>query len=247
MKRILALTLCLVMLMLTACDDLTPYEKLEQKTLSYGTGASALATERDTEGHNLIYIEMCIERYGRVVFLLDATAAPKTVVNFCSLIKGGFYNEPEKGDDRYHGNTFHIVDPGRLLQGGCPKANGTGTLSEKVEGEFSDNGYYGNDISHKKGVISMVREGTESDPGYDTAACQFFICMKDMPELDGQYAAFGYVIQGMSVLEELMRDYSTAGNPELKYIIEEKSNQPTIRFMKGYNSSDNYLWSDKHN
>jgi len=120
-------------------------------------------------------------------------------------------------------------------------------LEKKVEGEFSDNGYFGNDISHKKGVISMVREGTEDDPGYDTAACQFFICMKDMSELDGNYAAFGYVIVGMSVLEEVMRDYSSAGDPEMRYIIEGKENQPIIRYIKGYNSSDNKLWSDKHN
>ena len=232
------LALVIVVLSVSSCGGTSDYEK----TNSYGTGASVHATERDTEGHNFGYIEMCFEGYGKVVFLLDITTAPKTVTNFVGLVKGGFYDSPTgESEDEYHGNTFHIVEKGRLLQGGCPNADGTGTLQNQIFGEFPDNGW-DNDISHKKGVISMVREN-----GNDSAACQFFICMKDMPELDSQYAAFGYVIQGMSVLEEIEEHYSQFANPDMAYIIEDKDNQPKIKYIKALLSAENYKWADKHN
>ena len=239
MKKITALVLALVIICLSVCScgGLSGYEK----TNSYGTGASILASERSTEGRNYGYVEMCIENFGKVVFLLDLTTAPKTVTNFVGLVKGGFYDAPlSENEDEYHGNTFHIVEKGRLLQGGCPNADGTGTLQNQIFGEFTDNGW-DNDISHKKGVISMVREN-----GNNTAACQFFICMKDMPELDSQYAAFGYVIEGMSVLEDVEEYYSQFADPEIAYIIEEKANQPVIKYIKAIPSAENAIWQAKH-
>ena len=240
MKKILAILLVICTLGLVSCGEPSQYEKDQAKTNSYGTGASVHASERDTTGRNVGYIEMCIEGYGRVVFLLDATTAPKTVVNFIGLVKGGYYNTPTSSSDKaYHGNTFHIVDAGRLLQGGCPNKDGTGSLENKVVGEFPDNGW-NNDISHKKGVISMVRE---NDP--NTAACQFFICMKDMPELDPQYAAFGYVIEGMSVLEEVMEVYAQYADAEQAGIILEVEKQPVIKYIKWVPDEDGY-WAAKH-
>lgn len=228
MKKILAILLIICSLGLISCGDDT--ENLD---------ACVYASERDTKTgeRNVGYVMMEIEDYGRVVFLLDATTAPKTVVNFVGLVKGGYYSN--LNDGKYHGNTFHIVDEGRLLQGGCPNHDGTGTLENKIFGEFPDNGWK-NDISHKKGVISMVRE---NDP--NSAACQFFICMKDMPELDSQYAAFGYVIAGMSVLEAVMADYAQYADTENKGIIFEQENQPVIKSFEWVPDKDGY-WYSQH-
>lgn len=241
MKKIIALMLLICTLGLISCGE-SAYEEDQRKTNTIGTGSCVYTTERDTKtgNRNVGYIEMCIQNYGRVVFLLDATTAPKTVVNFIGLVKGGYYDTPTaENDTSYHGNTFHIVDAGRLLQGGCPNHDGTGTLENKIFGEFPDNGW-DNDISHKKGVISMVRE---NEP--NTAACQFFICMKDMPELDNQYAAFGYVIAGMSVLEEVMEVYAQYADAENKGIIFEQENQPVIKYIKWVPDKDNY-WRSRH-
>lgn len=241
MKRIFAILILICTLGLVACGEPSQYEQDQAKTNTIGTGACVFATERDTKTakRNVGYVEMCIEGYGRVVFLLDATTAPKTVVNFIGLVKGGYYDAPTTDDGKYHGNTFHIVDKDRLLQGGCPNGDGSGTLENKIFGEFPDNGW-ANDISHKKGVISMVRE---NDP--NTAACQFFICMKDMPELDPQYAAFGYVIAGMSVLEEVMNAYAKYADAEQAGIILEKEEQPVIKYIKWVPDKDGY-WASRH-
>ena len=155
--------------------------------------------------------------------------APISVNNFISLINKKFYD----------GLIFHRVIRGFMIQGGCPNGDGSGTLENKIFGEFPDNGW-ANDISHKKGVISMVRE---NDP--NTAACQFFICMKDMPELDPQYAAFGYVIAGMSVLEEVMNAYAKYADAEQAGIILEKEEQPVIKYIKWVPDKDGY-WASRH-
>lgn len=239
MKKIIALLLVICTLGLISCGDDSEYNLYEKRTNTIGTGASEYATERDTktDKRNVGYIDMCIEGYGRVIFLLDATTAPKTVQNFIGLVKGGYYSNIDDG--KYHGNTFHIVEAGRLLQGGCPNHDGTGTLENKIYGEFPENGW-ANDISHKKGVISMVRENDN-----DSAACQFFICMKDMPELDPQYAAFGYVIAGMSVLEAVMADYAQYADKANASIIFELENQPVIRYVKWVPDKDGY-WASRH-
>ena len=241
MKKIIALLLVICTLGLVSCGK-SQYEIDKEKTETVGDGASIYATTRDTKTgkRNVGYVEMCFENYGRVVFLLDATTAPKTVVNFIGLVKGGYYDTPtDDSDTAYHGNTIHIVDEGRLLQGGCPNHDGTGTLENKVFGEFPDNGW-DTDISHKKGVISMVRE---NEP--NTAACQFFICMKDMPELDSQYASFGYVISGMTVLEEVMNAYAKYADAENRGIIFEVENQPVIKYIKWLPDKDGY-WAARH-
>lgn len=241
MKKIIAIILVICTLGLVSCTR-SRHEIDEEKTATLGTGSCVYATTRDTKTYkrNVGYVEMCIENFGRVVFLLDATTAPKTVVNFIGLVKGGYYDKPTSSEDTsYHGNTFHIVEKDRLLQGGCPNHDGTGTLENKIFGEFPDNGW-ANDISHKKGVISMVRE---NDP--DSAACQFFICMKDMLGLDSQYASFGYVIEGMSVLEEVMEYYSEYADAENASIIFDVENQPVIRYIKWIPDKDGY-WASRH-
>ena len=157
-----------------------------------GTGACEYLDNRDISGRDIKYVEMCIEGYGKLVILLDATTAPKTVENFISLVNKGFYN----------GLTFHRIMDNFMVQGGDPKGNGTGGSDKDIIGEFDSNGHI-NDISHKYGVISMARSGGDESNNYgrDTASSQFFICNADATSLDGEYAAFGYVVEGLSVID----------------------------------------------
>lgn len=118
---------------------------------------------------------------------LDANAAPQTCENFLKLVNQGFYN----------GLTFHRVIPGFMVQGGCPQGTGTGGPGWHIKGEFAQNGV-ANPIKHSRGVISMARAG---DP--NSAGSQFFLMHKDAPHLDGQYAAFGHIVNGMEVVDEI--------------------------------------------
>lgn len=114
--------------------------------------------------------------------------APNTVNNFISLVKQGYYNDL----------TFHRIIPGFMIQGGCPQGTGTGGPGYSIKGEFSYN-HIPNDLKHTQGVISMARA---MHP--DSAGSQFFIMVADAPHLDGQYAAFGKVIEGMDVALNLV-------------------------------------------
>lgn len=113
--------------------------------------------------------------------------APNTVANFISLAGSGFYN----------GLTFHRVIYGFMIQGGCPEGTGTGGPGYRIKGEFSANGFK-NDLKHTEGVLSMARAMMP-----DSAGSQFFIMHRTSPHLDGQYAAFGKVIEGMDVVNEI--------------------------------------------
>ncbi len=113
--------------------------------------------------------------------------APNTVNNFISLINKGFYN----------GLIFHRVIEGFMIQGGCPDGNGTGDPGYSIKGEFSGNGFT-NDLKHERGVLSMARSVLPNSAG-----SQFFIMHKDSPHLDGQYAAFGKVTEGMDVVDSI--------------------------------------------
>lgn len=118
---------------------------------------------------------------------LNPETAPITCENFEKLVKQGFYN----------GLTFHRVIPGFMIQGGCPKGNGTGGPGWTIKGEFARNGV-ANNLKHTRGVISMARA---MDP--NSAGSQFFIMHQDAPHLDGDYAAFGKVVSGMDVVDEI--------------------------------------------
>ena len=124
---------------------------------------------------------------GEIKAELYPDVAPVTVKNFIDLIKKGFYN----------GLTFHRVIEGFMIQGGCPKGNGTGGPGYCIKGEFRANGVK-NDLKHERGVLSMARA---MDP--DSAGSQFFIMHETSPHLDGQYAAFGKVTDGMDVVDRL--------------------------------------------
>lgn len=133
----------------------------------------------------MVQIEM--ENGGVIKLELDASAAPLTVANFEKLVRSGFYD----------GLIFHRVIPGFMIQGGDPLGSGFGGSDDNIKGEFLANGV-ANPISHKRGVISMARS---QDP--NSASSQFFIMHEDGAFLDGQYAAFGRVTEGMDVVDEI--------------------------------------------
>ncbi len=141
----------------------------------------------------MVIIEM--ENGKKIKLELDATAAPITVENFEKLVRDGFYD----------GLTFHRIIPGFMIQGGCPLGTGTGGPGHTIKGEFKSNGV-DNPIRHTRGVISMARSMMPNSAG-----SQFFIMHKDAPHLDGQYAAFGRVVEGIEVVDEIASvetDYS---------------------------------------
>ena len=132
-------------------------------------------------------IRIKMKNGGEMVAELYPEIAPVTVENFLKLVNQGFYN----------GLTFHRVIPGFMIQGGCPRGTGTGGPGWTIKGEFRANGFR-NDLKHTAGVLSMARA---YDP--DSAGSQFFIMHHDAPHLDGQYAAFGKLVSGMEVVNEI--------------------------------------------
>ncbi len=125
--------------------------------------------------------------------------APKTVENFLKLVESGFYN----------GLTFHRIIPGFMAQGGDPEGTGMGGSKEQIYGEFASNGWTANSLTHERGVISMARS-----QDMNSASSQFFICFDDCSFLDGNYAAFGKVIEGMENVDALClvpRTFSMSG------------------------------------
>lgn len=133
------------------------------------------------------YADIEIEEYGTITVQLDQESAPVSAANFVALAEDGFYN----------GLTFHRIMEGFMMQGGDPNGDGTGGSGNTIVGEFADNGYE-NNLSHTRGAISMAR----SDD-YDSASSQFFIVHEDSTSLDGQYAVFGYVTEGMEIVDSI--------------------------------------------
>ena len=137
----------------------------------------------------LHHAEIEVKDYGTIKVELDADTAPISVTNFVKLAQEHFYD----------GLTFHRIIDGFMIQGGDPEGTGRGGSDETIKGEFSENGVK-NDISHERGVISMARS---SDP--DSASSQFFIVQSDSTYLDGQYAAFGHVTEGMDIVDQICK------------------------------------------
>lgn len=137
-------------------------------------------------------VALYIEKYGSVVIELYPDVAPNTVNNYIYLVKKGFYDN----------NTFHRLVPGFVLQGGDPEGSGTGGPGYSIKGEFSNNGFE-NKLKHTQKVVSMAR-GTEND----TAGSQFFIMLADNASLNGEYAAFGKVIDGWDNIKKIASNES---------------------------------------
>lgn len=138
--------------------------------------------------YGIHYAEIKVKDYGSIVVELDADKAPITVTNFLSLADSKFYD----------GLTFHRIIDGFMIQGGGYDQNGNKKNADTIKGEFSTNGIK-NDIKHERGVISMARVGGMNN----SASSEFFIMHEDNSSLDGNYAAFGHVIEGMNVVDKI--------------------------------------------
>ena len=197
MKKITVwlLTLALAAMMLAGCgsktDTTDTTETTEATSAADETSDGAADTADTSEDEELLtglhHVTIDVQDYGTISLELDADTAPISVTNFINLANEGFYD----------GLTFHRIISGFMIQGGDPNGNGTGGSEKTIKGEFSANGVE-NDISHVRGVISMARA---NDP--DSGSSQFFIVHEDSTFLDGQYAAFGHVTDGMDVVDAI--------------------------------------------
>jgi peptidyl-prolyl cis-trans isomerase B (cyclophilin B) len=141
-------------------------------------------------------VDIVIQDKGTIRVELDADAAPITVTNFVNLVEEGFYD----------GLTFHRIIEGFMMQGGDPMGNGQGGADKTIKGEFKVNGVE-NPLSHTRGAISMARAKQ-----YNSASSQFFIMHEDYTGLDGQYACFGYVIEGMEIVDDICESAQVIDN-----------------------------------
>lgn len=157
-------------------------------------------------------VEMKVKNFGAIRLELRHDKAPITVENFLSLVEKGFYD----------GLTFHRIVQNFMIQGGDPKGNGTGGSEKTIKGEFLKNGV-NNTLTHTRGTISMARS-----PAYDSASSQFFICNADSTFLDGNYAAFGYVTEGMEVVDAITEYARALGYTESV----PKADQPIIESIR---------------
>lgn len=197
MKKITVwlLTLAFAATMLAGCgsktDTTDTTETTEATSAADETNDGAADTADTSEDGELLtglhHVTIDVQDYGTISLELDADTAPISVTNFINLANEGFYD----------GLTFHRIISGFMIQGGDPNGNGTGGSEKTIKGEFSANGVE-NDISHVRGVISMARA---NDP--DSGSSQFFIVHEDSTFLDGQYAAFGHVTDGMDVVDAI--------------------------------------------
>lgn len=198
-KKVIVLTLTLT-LMLCGCGSTA------SQTGSSGANSSQDKTARKN------HVEIQVKDYGTIKAELYPDLAPITVSNFLSLANNGFYN----------GLTFHRIISGFMIQGGDPNGNGTGGSDQNIKGEFSANGVE-NNLSHTRGVLSMARSQDN-----DSASSQFFIMHADGAYLDGQYAAFGKVTEGMEIVDEICKKTRIEDSNGTV----EKENQPVIETIK---------------
>lgn len=188
MKKLLTACVAAVLLLsLAACG------KTDTDTI---TDSKADKPAAETAGVGTHHAEIDIQDYGTITVELDGNAAPMTVQNFMDLANDGFYD----------GLTFHRIIAGFMMQGGDPNGNGTGGSGENIKGEFSANGV-DNTLSHTRGAISMARSAA-----FDSASSQFFIMHQDYTSLDGQYAVFGYVTDGMDIVDDICESAKPTDN-----------------------------------
>ena len=180
-----------------------------------GTTKSEPSKEENTTQAKVIspddypIVTITMEDNSTITLELYPDKAPNTVNNFVSLVNKGFYD----------GLIFHRIIPDFMIQGGDPNGNGTGGPGYSIKGEFSENGFE-NDLKHERGVISMARSQLP-----DSAGSQFFIMVADAPHLDGEYAPFGKVIEGMDVVDKIV---SSKRDKNDKPVEEIKMKQVTV-------------------
>lgn len=192
---ILCLAGSFCMMLLSGCGDKKNQDSKAEGTAQTGAESTVQSgTAQDgvaqTDGELLMgkhHVNIHIKDMGTISVELDADSAPVTVTNFMKLAEEGFYD----------GLTFHRIIDGFMMQGGDPLGNGTGGSENTITGEFSENGV-DNPLSHTRGAISMARS-----QDYNSASSQFFIMHQDNTYLDGEYAAFGYVTEGMDIVDDI--------------------------------------------
>ncbi len=207
MKKLAEFILAMVVAVaLAGCGDRSEADDESQVESQTGEGFQA---ESISGKH---HVEITIADYGTVSVELDADVAPVSVANFLNLASDGFYD----------GLTFHRIMTGFMIQGGDPKGNGRGGSDTNIKGEFALNGVE-NNLSHTRGAISMARTSE-----YDSASSQFFIVHEDSTFLDGQYACFGYVTEGIEVVDAICEAVPAVDDNGTV----EKENQPVIESVK---------------
>ncbi|KOS69816.1 peptidylprolyl isomerase [Lysinibacillus contaminans] len=169
---------------MTGCGTSTESGQSGDKAVKESDGKTDYSS--DVKENPIVTITMKNDE--KIVIELEPTIAPNTVANFVSLVEEGFYD----------GLIFHRVIPGFMIQGGDPSGNGSGGPGYAIEGEFSNNGFE-NNLKHERGVISMARTGEPNSAG-----SQFFIMVEEAVSLNGEYAAFGKVIEGMETVDAIV-------------------------------------------
>lgn len=208
MKKRIVLSLCLLTaLLLGGCGSKNTTDT--EDTAMDKQNEQEDAAQAATEGIGIHHAEITIKDMGTITVELDGDTAPISVQNFMDLAQSGFYD----------GLTFHRIINGFMMQGGDPNGDGTGGSDQTIKGEFAENGVE-NDLSHTRGAISMARA-----QDMDSASSQFFIVHQDSAYLDGQYACFGYVTDGMDIVDKICENTPVEdGNgtvlPEYQPVIE---------------------------
>lgn len=187
---VVAVLLAVSVFALAGCTN-EPVTDDESQSVNSGEAGDPVAT-------------ISVKGYGDILVELYYDKAPNTVRNFISLANKGYYD----------GLTFHRIIEGFMIQGGCPYGTGTGDPGYSIEGEFADNGFETNDIKHEPGVISMARSNS-----FDSAGSQFFIVHQEASHLDGQYAAFGKVIEGMDIVDEIAAVKTDSNDKPVKDVV----------------------------
>lgn len=215
MKKVL-LTLCLVfsLVFLVSCNKSNVSNSTSKETVKETVNETTTKANNNnqTKGNNVVNVEISVKDYGKIKLAIYKDVAPITAENFINLVKSGFYD----------GLTFHRIMKGFMIQGGDPLGDGTGGSDEHIKGEFAANGVQ-NNLSHKRGVISMARSNHP-----DSASSQFFIMHEDGYFLDGKYAAFGEVTSGIETVDSIcdeVRPIDDNGTVP-------KENQPVIEYIK---------------
>ena len=184
-KKVITFLMICCLFCLSGCSsEAEPEQTVEMEKID----AATLETET--------YADIEIEEYGTITVALAKEFAPATVENFVSLAESGFYD----------GLTFHRIMEGFMMQGGDPKGNGTGGSDSTIFGEFEQNGF-DNPLSHTRGAISMARA-----QAFNSASSQFFIVHENSEFLDGAYAVFGYVTEGMEIVDQICEESEPTDN-----------------------------------
>ena len=212
MRKLLCAMLCILLVLSAGCAKSNGTGQQIGEAEPEPNVSGQQIAEAEPESYGTVHVTIDVKDYGTISVELDGASAPISVSNFIGLVKEGFYD----------GLTFHRIISGFMMQGGDPKGTGTGGSDKTIKGEFSLNGVE-NPLSHTRGAISMARSND-----YNSASSQFFIVHEDSTFLDGQYAAFGYVTDGMDVVDRICADTPVVDNNGTVM----KEDQPVITSIK---------------